>query len=80
MENTNIKQWYMNAFPTDELGEELNENVRFNDVIVALDNYKDVYDLLGVYDSIVRERVFEKLSNIMNVDYDYIYKQWLKGA
>ena len=30
-------------------------------------------------DTIVRERIFIKLAEIMNVDYDYIYEQWLKS-
>lgn len=76
---SNIKEWYASNFPTDELGCELNDSVTFDNLFTALDNYKDVYELLGVHDSIVRERVFEKLSEIMNVDYGYIYNQWLKS-
>ncbi len=76
---TNIKEWYINAYPTDEMGSELNDNVTFNDLFVALDNYKDVYELLGAGDSLIRERIFEKLSKLMNVEYSYIYEQWLKG-
>lgn len=79
MENTNIKQWYVKAFPTDELGCEINEDVSFKDLFTALDNRKDVYDFLGIYDSIVRERTFEKLSEVMDVDYDYIYNLWLNA-
>jgi hypothetical protein len=30
-------------------------------------------------DSIVRERAFKKLSELLGVDYDYVYEQWLKG-
>lgn len=81
MENTSIKEWYVKTFPTDELGCELNDDVTFNDLITALDNYKDVYTVLGGdSDSIIRERVFEKLSNIMGVSYKCIYDQWLKKA
>jgi hypothetical protein len=29
---------------------------------------------------LIRERVFTKLAEIMEVDYDYIYYQWLLGA
>lgn len=79
MVNAKIREWYTSAYPTDELGFEINESVSFKDLFDALDNYQDVYNLMGVHDSIVRERVFERLAEIMNVDYSYIYDQWLKG-
>ena len=78
-EKTKIKEWYVKEYPTDELGVELNGEITFYDLFVVLDNYKSVYEALNVWDSIVRERVFGKLSEIMQVDYDYIYEQWLKG-
>ena len=46
-------------------------------VFECLDSYENIYDLLGVGDSLVRERIFEALAEIMNVEYDYIYHQWL---
>jgi hypothetical protein len=79
MEKTDIKEWYLNTFPTDELGSEMKDDITFIGLFEALDSYKCVYDFLGVDDSIVRERVFEKLSEVMSVSYDYIYDQWLKG-
>lgn len=78
-ENTKIKEWYMTEYPDDELGEEMNKDVTFYDLFVVLDTYKSVYDTLNVWDSIIRERVFGKLAEIMNVDYNYIYEQWLRA-
>lgn len=78
--DTKIKKWYVETYPTDELGVEINEDITFYDLFVALDMHKDVYEELGVDDSIVRERAFDKLAKIMNVDYDYIYEQWLYGG
>jgi len=76
--NENIKKWYLTEYPTDEAGEDINDDVTFADVVSALDKHKDVYDVLGDYaDSIIRERVFEKLAEILNCDYDVIYNQWL---
>ncbi len=43
----------------------------------TLDNYESVYDFIGVYDSVIRERLFSMLSVIMDVEYDYIYDQWM---
>jgi hypothetical protein len=77
MENEKIKMWYMETYPTDELGKELKNDITFYDLFDCLDGYKDVYEFLGVGDSIMRERIFEQLSIIMKCDYDYIYNQWL---
>lgn len=74
---TKIKEWYMKEYPTDELGAEINNEITFEDLFVALD--KDVYEVLGVGDSIVRERCFEKLAEIMNVAYEDIYYKWLRA-
>lgn len=76
---TKIKEWYVNKYPTDELGTEINNEITFEDLFVVLDTYKDVYKALGVGDSIIRERVFDKLAKIMQVDYNYIYEQWLRA-
>lgn len=74
-----IKEWYIKEYPTDELGVEINKDITFYDLFIVLDTYKDVYEALSVADSIIRERVFNKLAEIMCVDYDYIYTQWLRG-
>ena len=76
-ENSKVKEWYITEYTTDELGNEINDSITFYDVFYALDRHKDIYDLLGVEDSIVRERVFEKLAKIMGVDYEYIYSQYM---
>lgn len=39
----------------------------------------DVYDVLEVADSLIRERVFGKLSEIYAVDYDVVYNMWLRS-
>lgn len=79
MKKLNVKEWYLSSFPTDELGMEMNESINFNDLFDALKYKLDVYDVLGVYDSIVRERVFDKLSTLMNVEYNFIYNLWLES-
>ena len=75
-ENTVVKLWYCDTYADDECGAGLND-FTFYDVSTTLDMRKDVYNLFGVNDSIVRERIFEELAKIMQVDYDYIYAQWL---
>lgn len=75
--NEKIKNWYLKNFSSDEMGEDIRDNITFAGLFECLDNYDCVYDFLGVHDSIIRERVFEKLADIMGVEYDYIYNQWL---
>ena len=73
----NIKEFYMNEYPTDELGVELNENATFVGLLNTLHEGGDVYDYIEVGDSIVRERLFEELSKQLNKPYDYVYDLWM---
>jgi hypothetical protein len=75
-----IKDWYTKTYPTDDLGEQLNDNVTFTDLWNGLHKKENVYEIMGVGDSIIRERLFEHLSEITGVDYDYVYKKWLESA
>ena len=72
-----IKQFYLNNYPTDELGVELNENANFTGLLNELFTGNDIYGYIGVGDSIIRERLFSKLSEILNCSYDYVYNLWL---
>lgn len=78
--NEKVKDWYCATYPSDDMGEEIDDSITFEDVFDCLDSHSDIYDCLGVYDSIVRERVFEKLAEIMDVEYDYIYDQWMEES
>jgi hypothetical protein len=71
----NIKKWYLDTYK-DELGLEINDSCNFND----MDYYeiRNIYDYLGDnVDSIIRERVFEKLASLLNMTYEEIYDIWL---
>lgn len=76
-----IKEWYLKEYSTDSVGNDLLDNITFYDLFYALDRRKDIYITLfgseDLGDSLVRERIFEKLAEIMGVDYNYIYEQWL---
>jgi hypothetical protein len=75
-DDNNIKSWYISTYPSDELGEDLNPNAEFSELE---ENLADIYTYLGVSDSIVRERVFERYSEIFNKPYKYIYDKWVKS-
>lgn len=75
---TLVRDWYKEKFPQDDWGgEQLNRGITFQDVFECLQVGYDVYALLGGVDSIIRERVFEQLSTLMDVSYDVVYYQWL---
>ena len=74
---TTIKKWYLKTYPTDDLGQEIKETITFNDVLNALQNQKDIYSLIDVHDSLIRERIFEKLAEIEKKSYNEIYSLWL---
>ena len=75
---TNVAEWYAGAFPTDRYYiERLNKGIVFQDVFESLQVGFNVYALLGVSDSIVRERVFDALAKAMGTHYDIVYDQWL---
>ena len=49
----------------------------FQDLWRALERGDDVYDVMGAGDSIVRERLFDRLAELKRTDYDTIYEMWL---
>lgn len=77
-----IKDWYVSAYPDDDLGKEINPNITFQDFLVDLQmKGADVYDMLGVNDSVIRERVFEKCVEFLpnDVTYDRIHTVWVNA-
>ena len=74
----NIKDWYTKTYPTDDLGEQINCNSTFSDLWNSLHNKENLYEIMGVEDTVVRERLFEHLSEIKGVNYDYVYNKWLQ--
>jgi hypothetical protein len=72
-----IKDFYLNNYPTDELGVELNEKATFAGLVTILFGDMDVYNYIGVGDSLIRERLFSELANQLNTSYDYVYNLWL---
>lgn len=77
---TNVRKWYKEAYPTDEWAfQNLNPGITFQDVYVCLLMKADIYAFLGAGDSIVRERVFTELAELMGVDYSVVYNQWMQS-
>lgn len=83
--NTNVWLSYKKDYQNDIWAiEKLNKDITYIDVVLSLVQPPstqfekiDFYELIGVSDSIVRERIFWKLVELTGLDYDYFYKLWL---
>jgi hypothetical protein len=75
----NIREFYVKNYPTDNMGTGINPMATFDGLWKTLLTGCDVYEYLWAYDSIIRERCFEKLASIKGCDYDVIYQQWLNA-
>ena len=73
----NIREYYLETYPTDSLGLELKETPTFAGLLNQLIVDGDIYQYIGVGDSIVRERLFEKLAEELETSYEYVYNLWL---
>ena len=73
-----IKQFYLETYPTDDMGKDIKDDATFVGLVTQLFGEGDVYDYLGVYDSLIRERLFSELAKQLKTSYDYVYKLWLK--
>lgn len=78
----NIHDWYVANFPDDRMGQRIDPAVTFSQVMTYIitdeNSYSDeVYIILGVSDSVIRERVFQELSDRTGISYAIIYNEWL---
>ena len=73
-----IREFYVAKYPSDDMGDGINPTATFAGLLNQLIVGGDVYAYLYVYDSIIRERLFEGLAEELNVKYDYVYDLWIK--
>jgi hypothetical protein len=79
LKDVKIKDWYTQNYPMDDLGEEIDDNATFEDLWNSVNQKMNIYDVIGVGDSLVRERLFEHLSELKAVGYKYVYDKWLES-
>ena len=72
-----LRQYYMNLYPTDDMGYDISSDATWVGLLKTLNVGNEVYDYIGVVDSLVRERLFEGLSEVIGVSYDEIYNKWI---
>jgi hypothetical protein len=73
-----IREFYVAKYPSDDMGDGINPTATFAGLLNQLIVGGDEYEYLYVYDSIIRERLFERLAEELNVKYDYVYNLWIK--
>jgi hypothetical protein len=75
-----LREFYTQNYQDDEMGTEIYSENTFSDLYTVLIMGLDVYSLIGVSDSIIRERLFAGLADIKNVPYSEIYELWLNPS
>lgn len=78
----NIHDWYVANYPDDPMGRRLDTTTTFDQLMTYIitdeNSYSDeLYIILGVEDSVIRERVFQELSDRYGISYAIIYNEWL---
>lgn len=81
LQQSKVLDFYKQKHTHDDYGvSEIKPNVTFLDFLLELNKPNgDIYELIGVSDSLIRERLFERLSELLNVDYNVIYNIWLNN-
>ena len=78
--NVPVRDWYVENFPSDSLGPRI-PDLTFWDAVGALNLGADIYCFLGdAADSVVRERLFRRIADIVGCGYDTVYNTWLGGG
>lgn len=71
---TKIKVWYKENYGDDGgFTEEISDKATFEDCYNALKNKKDVLGEIGICDSDVRDRVFEGIAEVYDIEVDEIF-------
>ena len=78
---TRVLDFYASFYPNDEEGKNINPNLTFSSLLRGMKKGVGFYDMVGVGDSIIRERIFVTLADLYaNSDYGAIYSLWMFGA
>lgn len=75
-----MRDWYRRAYPDDAIAEDMSEGATFSDLQDALESGRDVYEVMGGGDSLVRERVFEHLAELQGGNQETIHGRWVSDA
>jgi DNA-binding phage protein len=71
--------WYVKKFKGDKKMAP-KDGVTFEQLYESLKKGENIYEKMGVDDSIVRERVMSEMADRLGVKYDHVYDLWLNGG
>ena len=76
--NKRVRAWYLKTFPDDEAGADIDKTLTWKKLRDAINNGlgSDIYRVIGVGDSVIRERVFEGLADVLRTTFDNVYDAW----
>lgn len=77
---SNVNEWYSRQYPIDEFTNAINDHITFGDVRDAILTGNDIYSLLGVEDGTVRERVFGRLADLLDLSNKAVYNSWIENS
>lgn len=78
-----IREWYMSEYPPSKVGLRLSGTTTINDIINAINDNGDIYELMGVPDDLhrekdfLRDRIFEKIATEMGINFRVVHSAWL---
>lgn len=76
-EETHVRTWYKDHYPNDPKGDDLEGQLSWAVMLERMRNKENLYSIIGVSDSVVRERLFSHLAELMLVPYEVICRIWL---
>lgn len=81
MDKALLHEWYRKRYPSDaEMADRMDPEVTIGGVVRCFHNEVYSYAAFFADDSIVRERVFEGITQMMHCDYDVMCNMWLRTA
>lgn len=76
--STKVREWYKMKFPVDYcIWNGINPDVTFRDIFNGIDQKKDIYKMLGIHDSFLREQVFSQVASLYDCSYRSLYEKWI---
>lgn len=69
----NLKQWYIEQWERDNMKDKIDENLTPESMITGCILGMDIYQVIGVGDSLIRERLFDMVAHHYGVSYSEIY-------
>lgn len=76
---SHVKKWYHECYPDDSLWKEIDPRVSFGDILQMMQEKKNIYPRIAD-DSVIRERVFWEIADLLHTDYDTVFTLWLEGG